>query len=351
MSNHSSKGLLRFGLVLPLLLTILLAACGTPEGPYVLQGSETPVITAEGQPAAPVAGEEPAIEVVEADVAALDTTNAEVVTETVPADQVTAPGTAPATGEGMVAELNLPGVLVGAVYLLNRTVEDLEGNNIGSVSDLIIDLNTGQIYYVILNYGGLLGIGSEDRPLPLAAFGWSADLDLVFNQPEAALENAPVVDDEWPAQFDVATWNGVVGEYWAPSGLLPEIPAEAVAIRARELIDIHAGQVGGPIGTVEDLLLDLDQQRVMYLGIYATSDFYAPDNVLIVPFAAANLEVQVAGGDTTFGLVLLAVEPEVLAAAPYIDRSIFLTVDFIDENLSQEFESYWSQQGYGPAPQ
>jgi hypothetical protein len=111
------------------------------------------------------------------------------------------------------------------------------------------------------------------------------------------------------------------------------------------IVGLHAGQLGTDLGVVEDLLLDLANERVAYLGIFTTDGFYSPDLVLLVPTEASDLTVELVDNEPFSGLVLLAVEPEVLRAAPALDRSIFASVDFIDQSLTQELNTYWSEQG------
>jgi hypothetical protein len=334
-----------------LLLTFPLAACIAPDEPLVLSSEGEAVEAGDVVEATP--GEAPPVEVEEADVAALVTGEpAEEAAEDAAGDATATPqgvAAVPTEGatadEGLAAEIGFTDVLVSANYFINREVKNLAGDVIADVDDLLIDLDTGQVIYVIVNYGGFLDLTDEDRPLPLSAFGWNQDLELVLRLPEDVLATVPAVEDEWPAGVD-PEWNTATLTYWQDAGFFSEFNAEVVPVRVTTLIGLHAGQVGSELGVVEDLLLDLSREQAAYLGIFTTDGFYSPDLVLLVPFSATDLELEVVGDEPIYGITLLEVDPEVLRSAPALERALFSTVDFIDQSFTQELDAYWSEQGY-----
>jgi hypothetical protein len=46
------------------------------------------------------------------------------------------------------------------------TVYDPQGNNLGSIKRLMIDKIDGQVAYAVMSFGGFLGMGSEEYPVP-----------------------------------------------------------------------------------------------------------------------------------------------------------------------------------------
>ncbi len=99
----------------------------------------------------------------------------------------------------------LPRVL-SATSLIGDKVINLSGEELGSVKELMIDLDEGRVAYAVLSFGGVMGIGDK-----LFAIPWDAlDLDteqhaFLLNIDKAALENAPGFDkDNWPdnAQYE-----------------------------------------------------------------------------------------------------------------------------------------------------
>jgi sporulation protein YlmC with PRC-barrel domain len=329
-----------------LLLAFGLGGCLTADEPMVLSGDGEAI--EEGTLAEPTPGEEPAVEVEEADVAELATGEATDAPDEEAAEATEVPEEEAAeestTDEGVAAEIGFTDVLVSAGYFINLDVENENGDVIADVDDVLLDLNSGQILYVIVNYGDFLDLTTEDRPIPLTALGWNEELELVLKVPEEMLESVPAVEDEWPA-VDDAAWNDAALTFWQDTEFAAEFDAEAAPVRISTLIGLHAGQLGTDLGVVEDMLLDLNNQRVAYMGIYTTDDFYSPDLVLLVPLAAADLSAEVVGDELTYAIALLEVDPEVLQAAPALDRAIFNTADFIDQSFTQELNTYWSEQG------
>ncbi|MCB4823568.1 PRC-barrel domain-containing protein [Roseicella aerolata] len=66
---------------------------------------------------------------------------------------------------------------------------------LGSVEDVIVDPNNGQISYVILARGGFLGIGQDYIAVPWQRLQATPNMDMfVLNTSEDALEKAPKVD-------------------------------------------------------------------------------------------------------------------------------------------------------------
>jgi sporulation protein YlmC with PRC-barrel domain len=229
-------------------------------------------------------------------------------------------------------------------YFINLDVENQNGDVIADVDDLLVDLNTGRILYVIVNYGDFLDLTTEDRPMPLSAFGWNEELELVLKLLEETLANVPAVEDEWPANDD-AGWNDAPLAYWQETEFAPEFDAEVAPVRISNLIGLHAGQLGEDLGVVEDILLDLSAQQMSYLGVYATDDFYSPDLVLLIPLVAADLTAETVGSEPTYAIALLEIDPEVLNAAPALDRAIFDTADFIDQSFTEDLNAYWQEHG------
>ena len=99
--------------------------------------------------------------------------------------------------------------VLSATSLIGDKVINRYGEDLGSVKELMINLDEGHVAYVVLSFGGYMGIGEK-----LFAIPWEAlDLDtekraFILNVKKEALENAPGFDkDNWPdnAQYE-AKW-------------------------------------------------------------------------------------------------------------------------------------------------
>ena len=91
--------------------------------------------------------------------------------------------------------------VLSATTLIGDKVINKSGVELGSIKELMIDLDEGRVAYAVLSYGGLAGIGDK-----LFAIPWEAmDLDtgqhaFILNVDKSVLDDAPGFDkDNWPA--------------------------------------------------------------------------------------------------------------------------------------------------------
>lgn len=92
---------------------------------------------------------------------------------------------------------------ISAKTFTGTKVQNLKGENIGNIQDLMIDLETGRVLYAVLSFGGFMGIGDEYFAIPLEALVFSEkEEDLVkIDIDKETLEEAPGFDKEnWPRE-------------------------------------------------------------------------------------------------------------------------------------------------------
>jgi sporulation protein YlmC with PRC-barrel domain len=197
------------------LAALLLAACGA-------EGTETAVPDTQPSPLTEEPTEEPM------------TTETPLGTETVtPGDQTATPGI-PVTGEESPSRLS---------NQLNFDVWNQNGEQIGEVNDMILDLDNTRVTYVIVGTGGFLEIGEKDVLVPwdllevqtAGSGGPAGDQNAFILQVDQELfENAPDVDinDILPGRGEPAgDWDTDIHSYWEtgalPATALPEADATA----------------------------------------------------------------------------------------------------------------------------
>ena len=66
--------------------------------------------------------------------------------------------------------------LIAADKVQGTDVFNNGGDRLGSVHDLMIDKQTGQVAYAILSFGGFLGVGSSYHPLPWSLLRYDTNL-------------------------------------------------------------------------------------------------------------------------------------------------------------------------------
>ena len=82
--------------------------------------------------------------------------------------------------------------LIAADKVQGTDVFNNGGDRLGSVHDLMIDKQTGQVAYAILSFGGFLGVGSSYHPLPWSLLRYNTSLGgYVVEIDESQLRGAP----------------------------------------------------------------------------------------------------------------------------------------------------------------
>jgi sporulation protein YlmC with PRC-barrel domain len=101
--------------------------------------------------------------------------------------------------------------------LLGTDVRSSKDEALGSVDDLVISPQSGEIAYLVISRGGFFGFDQKYVPVPWADFALTADGNfLVLDATTDMLKAAPQVDHNQvliPDQF--ATVSTAVDEYWA----------------------------------------------------------------------------------------------------------------------------------------
>ena len=130
-----------------------------------------------------------------------------------------------------LAEENLTGVNHAGAYpnlpLKYLTTSSLTANKVyntlnekmGDIKDIMIDITMGKIEYVVIEFGGFLGIGEKFFAVPFRLLSIDTKKEAcILDQNRETLKNAPGFDkDHWPKtnshEFDSSTayWGSFMG--------------------------------------------------------------------------------------------------------------------------------------------
>lgn len=91
-----------------------------------------------------------------------------------------------------------------AKTLIGDNIRNSQGENLGNVQDLMIDLEGGKIAYVVVSYGGFLGMGDKLFAVPWNAFRLDAENhNFILDVDQEVLKNAEGFDKRnWPNTAD-----------------------------------------------------------------------------------------------------------------------------------------------------
>jgi sporulation protein YlmC with PRC-barrel domain len=119
---------------------------------------------------------------------------------------------------------NTPVKVLTARSIIGDEVQNSSGEKLGEVNDIMLNLQTGCIEYVVLKFGGFIGIGSKLFAIPFKSLELSPDRKIfILDKDKDFLKNAPGFDkNHWP-ETNSRHWDEV-GNYWYGKTGIPPIP-------------------------------------------------------------------------------------------------------------------------------
>ncbi|MDN7023406.1 PRC-barrel domain containing protein [Methanoculleus sp. FWC-SCC1] len=99
--------------------------------------------------------------------------------------------------------------------ITGKTVKSPDQQALGTVHNLILDMKSGRVAFLVISTGGILGIGEKFIPVPWESYSGMPDEDSVtVNVTRETLESAPNYDrDSWEGIHDLG-WLARVYQYY-----------------------------------------------------------------------------------------------------------------------------------------
>jgi sporulation protein YlmC with PRC-barrel domain len=112
---------------------------------------------------------------------------------------------------------NLPLRYLTASSIIGDKVHNEQDEHMGEIKDIMIDITTGRIEYVVIEFGGFLGIGIKYFAIPFNLLRIDTVRKLfIFDQKKEMLEKAPGFNiDHWP---DTNIHLDEIHSYWSFMG-------------------------------------------------------------------------------------------------------------------------------------
>ncbi|MFN3596955.1 MAG: PRC-barrel domain-containing protein [Rubricoccaceae bacterium] len=106
-------------------------------------------------------------------------------------------------------------MVLSSSSITGNSVVNPQGESLGDIKDLMIDVSDGRVVYAVLSFGGFLGLGDKLFAVPLNALQLDTERErFVLDVSREQLENAPGFDkDNWPATTDHEFVNSVYTHY------------------------------------------------------------------------------------------------------------------------------------------
>ena len=96
-----------------------------------------------------------------------------------------------------------PAALVSSDDVVGTPVHARDGTEVGHIDHVMIDKVTGKIAYAVMAFGGVLGFGEEQHPVPWGALHYDTTLGgFVTDITAEQLTGAPARSPDWTRDRD-----------------------------------------------------------------------------------------------------------------------------------------------------
>jgi len=114
-----------------------------------------------------------------------------------------------------MTDLTRPHSSVRATEVRGTEVYNREGEHLGHIDDFVIGKRDGRVQYVIMSFGGFLGIGEDYHPLPWDALHYDEGMHgFVVGLTREQLEGAPRYPREREPDWDDLVWGRTIYNYY-----------------------------------------------------------------------------------------------------------------------------------------
>lgn len=117
--------------------------------------------------------------------------------------------------------------LMGADTLIGNDVYNQNGEDLGDIKEIMLDMSTGKVSYAVLSFGGFLGMGER-----LFAVPWdllkldTVNKRFVLNVNKDRLESAPGFDkDDWPDMVN-QSWRDKINAFYETQSSVEQQPPQ-----------------------------------------------------------------------------------------------------------------------------
>jgi len=241
--------------------------------------------------------------------------------------------------------------------IIGMAVKNKQGEHLGRIDDLVVDMKNGEIRYAALSFGGVAGVGSKLFAVPWQSmtfvFGEASnknDRHFVFDATKDQLDNAPGFDSShWPNVAD-PKWASSVDKHYnvkrqeqpAAENKQGDNIAFETVFRASKIkgMDVR-NDANENLGDVNELVIDVKDGHVKYMALSFGSVFTGGNKLFAVPLNAFTLK-----HDNNKTFFVLHVSQDALKNAPGFDKNHW--PDTADPNWSKDIDSFYQRTAQRP---
>ena len=136
--------------------------------------------------------------------------------------------------------------LMGADTLIGDSVVNAADEDLGDIKEIMLDMQTGQVAYAVLSFGGFLGMGDKLFAVPWQALHLdTVNKRFVLDIEKERLQTAPGFDkDAWPDMAD-AQWAQHIHTFYGTDPMRSGAPSMGSNVAMRGMVGGGAGASTG----------------------------------------------------------------------------------------------------------
>lgn len=174
-----------------------------------------------------------------------------------------------------------------ASQMIGMSVRGTQGDNVGQIEDLVLDMGSGQVRYAALRFDPGFLRGEKLVPVPTSRLRMAPDRnDLVYDVTREQLERAAVDRADWGETW-LADRNrlGLIDETWNPGR--PQAPAQGQVRLASRILDKQVNdRAGQPVGEVDELVVNMAAGRIHYAVVTLDRNWAGMEKRVVLPVQA-----------------------------------------------------------------
>lgn len=156
---------------------------------------------------------------------------------------------------------------MSAKRLIGTEVVGAQGEDMGEIKEIVLDLHNARVHAAVVEFGGFLGIGDNQYAFSPNELKPAKERDkLVLDMSKEQLKDRPGFEkDRWPAMSD---------EYWGRAGGraaagASKSPAQKVNLqRASQLMGQEVqNKSGQQVGEVSDIVFSADRAKIQHIVV------------------------------------------------------------------------------------
>ena len=116
---------------------------------------------------------------------------------------------------------NIPVKRLTATSIIGDKVRNPEGEDLGRIDNLMINIRTGKIEYAVLQFGAILGLGGKLFAIPFSELNLDPGQGIfILNRDREYLKNIPGFDQaHWPDTNEHIYFSDV-DDYWGAAPMI-----------------------------------------------------------------------------------------------------------------------------------